>query len=357
MMKRTFTSLLAAAGAAWALRALRRQSSYSFAGRSVVITGSSRGLGLVLARVFAQEGAQLTILARDNRDLELAQQDLQARGADVLAIQCDVRDQGDVEDAIRHVIAHYGRIDVLVNNAGVIQSAPIEHMVVDDFQNALGTHLWGALYMMLAALPHMRQQGGGRIVNIASIGGKIAVPHLLPYSTSKFALVGLSDGMRAEVAKDGIKVTTVSPGLMRTGSHLNAQFKGQHAAEFTWFALADALPISSLDAQRAAQQIVEACRRGDPQLVVSIQAQIAVLANTVVPDVVARLMQLANRLLPQATTQEGDELKDGWASQSSLAPSVLTRLADQATVDNNGLRGHAPPASVATDGRAANTRT
>ena len=118
----------------------------------------------------------------------------------------------------------------------------------------------------------MRAQGGGRIVNISSVGGKVAVPHLVPYTTSKFALVGLSDGMRAELGRENIIVTTVCPGLMRTGSHLNALFKGKHAEEFTWFSIIDSLPISSIDARRAARQIIEACRRGDPQLLISIQA-------------------------------------------------------------------------------------
>jgi NAD(P)-dependent dehydrogenase (short-subunit alcohol dehydrogenase family) len=137
------------------------------------------------------------------------------RGAEVLAFPSDVRDRRQAQSAVARAIARYGRIDVLINNAGVIQSGPVEHLEVEDFEQAMAVHLWGPLYTMLAAIPHMRRQGGGRIVNIASIGGKVAVPHLLPYCTSKFALVGLSDGMRAELAKDNIRVTTVCPGLMR----------------------------------------------------------------------------------------------------------------------------------------------
>ena len=226
--KRALT-IAAGAGAVLALRALRSRATYDFRGKSVLITGGSRGLGLVLAREFAAEGARLTIVARDRVELEQARADLAARGAEVLAFACDVRDQADVQSAIERVVARYGSIDVLINNAGVIQAGPVEHMQVADFEDALNTHLWGPLYTMLAATPYMRRQGGGRIVNIASIGGKVAVPHLVPYTTSKFALVGLSDGMRAELARDNIIVTTVCPGLMRTGSHLNALFKGQHA--------------------------------------------------------------------------------------------------------------------------------
>jgi NAD(P)-dependent dehydrogenase (short-subunit alcohol dehydrogenase family) len=338
--KRALT-LAAGAGAVLALRALRSHATYDFRGKSVLITGGSRGLGLVLARELASEGARLTIVARDRAELEQARADLAARGAEVLAFTCDVRDQADVQSAIERAVARYGSIDVLINNAGVIQAGPVDHMRVADFEDALNTHLWGPLYAMLAAVPYMRQQGGGRVVNIASIGGKVAVPHLVPYTTSKFALVGLSDGMRAELARDNIIVTTVCPGLMRTGSHLNALFKGQHEQEFTWFSIVDSLPVSSIDARRAARQIIEACRRGDPQLLISIQAHAIVLLNAVFPGLSARALKLINRLLPEPTGSRGDETKTGWESQSR-PPSLLTRLSDRAAEENNGLHGHAP---------------
>jgi NAD(P)-dependent dehydrogenase (short-subunit alcohol dehydrogenase family) len=177
-----------------------------------------------------------------------------------------------------------------------------------------------------------------RIVNVSSIGGKIAVPHLVPYSASKFALTGLSDGLRAELAAEGIRVTTVCPGLIRTGSPLNAKFKGQHRGEFTWFALFDALPVMSIDAARAARQIIEACRYGDGDLVITPQARLAVVANAVAPSMVAWGMSLFNRLLPGPTNDvEGDQAKSGWQSPSRWAPSVLTRLSDRAAAHNNEL--------------------
>jgi NAD(P)-dependent dehydrogenase (short-subunit alcohol dehydrogenase family) len=339
--KRAF-AIAAGAGTVLALRALRSRTNYDFSGKSVLITGGSRGLGLVLARELAAEGARLTIVARDRVELEQARADLAARGAEVLAFACDVRDQADVASAIERVVARYGSIDVLVNNAGVIQAGPVAHMQVADFEDALNTHLWGPLYTMLAATPYMRRQGGGRVVNIASIGGKVAVPHLVPYTTSKFALVGLSDGMRAELARENIIITTVCPGLMRTGSHLNALFKGQHAEEFTWFSIIDSLPISSINAQRAARQIIEACRRGDPQLLISIQAQAIALLTAVFPNLSARALTLMNQLLPKPTGSNGDETRTGWESQSPLAPSLLTHLSDRAAEENNGLQGHAP---------------
>ena len=335
-------AMAAGAGAVLALRALRGRASYDFRDKSVLITGGSRGLGLVLARELAAQGARLTIIARDRVELEQARADLAGRGAEVLAFACDVRDQADVQSAITRVIARYSRIDVLINNAGVIQAGPVEHMQVADFEDALNTHLWGPLYTMLAATPHMRAQGGGRVVNISSIGGKLAVPHLVPYTTSKFALAGLSGGMRAELARDNITITTVYPGLMRTGSHLNALFKGRHAEEFTWFSIIDSLPISSIDARRAARQIIEACRRGDPQLIISIQAKTIALLTAVFPNLSARVLELMNQLLPKPAGSEGNATRTGWESQSRLAPSLLTQLSDRAAEENNGLHGHAP---------------
>jgi NAD(P)-dependent dehydrogenase (short-subunit alcohol dehydrogenase family) len=256
----------------------------------------------------------------------------------VFTVPCDVGQQYAAQDAIERVVQHYGRIDVLINNAGVIQVGPMEHMQLKDFYQAMAVHTWGPLYTMLAAVPYMRQQGGGRIVNIASIGGKVAVPHLLPYSTSKFALVGLSDGMRAELAKDGIAVTTVCPGLMRTGSHLNASFKGRHRQEFTWFALFDALPVTSIDVRRAARQILEACRYGDAQLIITVQARLLTVFSALCPEMMARGLQVVHRLLPQPAPPQGEVTKSGWESQSALAPSLLTRLADRAVVANNEQR-------------------
>lgn len=209
-------------------------------------------------------------------------------------------------------------------------------MTLDDFEAAMRTHFWGPLYAVRAALPHMKRQRGGRIVNIASIGGQVAAPHLVPYSASKHALVGLSDGMRAELAKDNIRVTTVSPWLMRTGSYRNVEVKGQHKRELAWFALGDSLPLLSLRAEDAARQILEACRRAAPQLVLAPYGKAAVAANALLPGVTAALMAGAAHFLP-GPVPGGSETKKGFQSASSLVPSVLTRLSDEAARENNQL--------------------
>lgn len=324
-------------------RALRRRPPIQLRDRVAVITGGSRGLGLLMARELAAEGARVAILARDPAELDFARRELTAIGGlRVLALPCDVGKEEEVRWAIEAAAERFGRLDILINNAGVIQVGPLEHMTVEDFEEAMRVHFWGPLYATLAALPHLRKQETARIVNIASIGGRIAIPHLLPYSASKFALVGLSDGLRSELAKEGIYVTTVCPGLMRTGSHVNARFKGKREEEFAWFAVGDSLPVTSMAGRRAARRILEACRYGEPTLTLTPQAKAAAIANTVAPNVVARLLELAVRLLPEPSPDgDGQEGRPGWQSTSRWVPSLLTRLADQAAVENNELRGAA----------------
>ena len=326
-------------GAFLAAHAWRRRSNYDFAAKSVVITGGSRGLGLVMARELADQGARLTLVARSDEELDRAVDDIRARQpfAEVLPVIGDVRNRHDAERAIAQAHERFGRIDVLINNAGIIQVGPSSHMTLADYQDAMDTHFWGPLYGILAVLPHMRNQGEGRIVNISSIGGRISVPHLVPYSASKFALVGLSDGLGYELARQNIHVTTVCPGLMRTGSPLNATFKGRHPKEFAWFAISDSLPLATISATRAARQILEACRRGDSELVITVQAKLAIIARTVAPELFASAMTVINGLLPPSTGADGDTTRLGRESQSEWAPSKLTEPTYRAALENNEM--------------------
>jgi NAD(P)-dependent dehydrogenase (short-subunit alcohol dehydrogenase family) len=272
--------------------------------------------------------------------LERANEELEARGrGEVMTIRCDVRRRADVRAAVDMILDRWRTVDVLINNAGIIQVGPLEHMDHEDFENAMATHFWGPLHLILEVTPVMRHRRFGRIVNISSIGGRIAVPHLAPYSASKFALVGLSDAVRAELDPYGIRVTTVAPGLMRTGSPVNAQFKGQHEAEYAWFKVASSLPGLTIAAERAADKILEACRYGDPALTITPQAKLAAAANNVMPAAVARAMMLITRALPQENGPVGNATKIGLQNEakSRWTPSLVTKLADTAAVANNEL--------------------
>lgn len=310
-----------------------QESRYSFQDKTVLITGGSRGLGLTLARQLVQQGARVAICARDQAELERAKAQLNESS---LTIRCDLTDQNQVEQMIQKVNQEFGHLDVLINNAGMIQVGPFETMTLEDYETAMKLHFWAPLYTTFAVLPLMRDRSSGRIVNISSIGGKISVPHLLPYSASKFALVGFSEGMRAELAKEGIKVTTVCPGLIRTGSPENAYFKGQHRAEYTWFTLSDSIPILSMSAEAVARKILAGCRRADSEIITSLPAIIGIRFHGLFPGLTSDLLSWVNRLLP-TSGGVGKESIIGKASHTPITSSFLTILTQRAARQNNQL--------------------
>ena len=334
-MAKDIVKLAAVAAGALVLKStLNHFFEFDLNGKTVLITGGSRGLGLVMAREFAREGARLVLCARDETELQQAQNDLEQSGAKVMIVPCDVTNKDSVTEMIERVNSRFGGVDVLVNNAGVIQVGPIEVMTPADFEMAMQAHFWGPLNTILAVLPSMRARKSGRIVNISSIGGKVSVPHLVPYSASKFALVGLSKGLRTELMKDGIKVTTVCPGLMRTGSPRNADFKGKHQLEYAWFSISDALPLLTVSAENAARQVVRACKRGQAELIISIPAKVAVLFESLFPEAMSQILAAVNQVLPGAGGV-GTETKKGRESTSAWSPSWLTLLSEEAAVRNN----------------------
>ena len=317
-------------------RAMRNRHGIEFRDRVIVITGGSRGLGLVIARQLAAEGARLVLLARDPEELARARAQLPA-DAEVMTLRCDVRRRADIRAAMDEVLGKWTAVDVLINNAGVVQVGPLEHMTHEDFENAMATHFWGPLHLMFELVPGMRHRGFGRIVNISSIGGRVALPHFAPYSASKFALVGYSDAVRAEVAKYGIRVTTVCPGLMRTGSAVNALMKGQHDAEFAWFGTLSSMPLVSINATRAAQKIVEAARRGAPHLTITPQARMAAILDRLMPNTFGRAMMTAAQALPRPAGLSGDEAWPGREARPAKLPRLATVLGDRAARRNNEL--------------------
>jgi short-subunit dehydrogenase len=308
--------LCAGTAAAVLVQGIGRRKARRLNGKVVLITGSSRGLGLAMAEEFGRRGAKLVLTARDPWQLERTRQSLVERGAvedaeQVLTIPADLRQEEEAKHMVEQATEHFGRIDVLVNNAGVITVGPVENQHVEDFHEVMESNFYSAVHCALAALPQMLKRRNGTIVNIASIGGKVAVPHMLPYTASKFATVGFSEGLHAELRAKGVHVLTVCPGLMRTGSHLGAQFGGDAAREYRWFSLAANLPGISTSAAAAARRIVRAVMAGETEIAITPQAVVTARLAQLAPEIVGLVMGTVNRLLPAAIAGEKQELQRG----------------------------------------------
>jgi short-subunit dehydrogenase len=239
------------------------------------------------------------LCARNRAELDRAAARLREAGAQVATLACDVTREESAGQLVGAARERYGRLDILINNAGIIQVGPALSTSPTDYEAAMATMAMAPVRLALAALPMMRAQGHGRIVTITSIGGKVSVPHLLPYSTAKFAAVGFSEGLRAELGRGPVTVTTVVPGLMRTGSHVRAEFAGRRKQEFTWFSLGASLPLVSMDAERAARQIVAGMAARRPEVVLTPAAQVVGRLASLAPEVTAPILHaMQSAVLP-----------------------------------------------------------
>ena len=326
---------------------LRRLRHHDLRGQVVLITGGTRGLGLALAREFGRQGARIVLCARDDAELTHAQAGLRAQGIEALALSCDVADARDVQRMIAEATERLGRVDVLVNNAGVIMTGAFSAQTAENFREAMDIMFWGMYNTTMASLPQMRARRSGHIVNVTSIGGKVSVPHLMPYSAAKFAATGFSEGLHAELAREGIHVLTVVPGLMRTGSFVNALFTGDHRAEYTWFSISDSLPFISMSASHAARRIVDATRRGEAEIILSPAARALATFHGVAPALTSRVMAVVNRFLP-GTGATSPARYSGWQSETALSDSPLTALSRKPIEDLNQIEPVQPGASATT---------
>lgn len=340
-------ALLGGGWAAYRLIASRR----SFAGQVVLVCGGSRGLGRALARVLAARGAHVAICGRDAVDLADAQRELEeiaaARGAggEIFADTCDLRDRDAVARFVARVATQLGPIDVVVANAATIEVGPVEVLGAHAFERAMDAIFWSSFNPVMAVLPSMRARGSGTVVFITSIGGRIGVPHLAPYSAAKFAEVGFSESLRAEVARDGVRVLTVVPGLMRTGSYAHARFAGDPEKEYVWFTAGATTPFVAMAPDRAAKRIVGAIARGDRELVFTLPAILARRLHGLAPSLVARLSEISGRFLPRAPAdpvllpEEGARVED--TSGSKVVGALAARGRAQGVPQGQWVEG--PP--------------
>jgi NAD(P)-dependent dehydrogenase (short-subunit alcohol dehydrogenase family) len=311
---------------AGALKRKRQSRLHSrFHGKVVLITGGSRGLGLALAEEFSAHGARLVLAARDAEELQRAKAQLleQSGGEaqEILTYPCDLRVPEEVDALIATATQAFGQIDILVNNAGIITAGPVEQQSRETFHDVMNTNFFASVYTVTAIMPQMLARRSGAIVNIASIGGKVAVPHMLPYSASKFAEVGFSQGLHAELRSRGIRVLTVCPWLMRTGSHLNALYTGDRAREYRWFSLLATTPGISVSARYAARRIVRGVLRNEAEIAISPMAILASRLGPLLPGLTARAMSASNYLLPSQIPGNEKPEKGAKSRELELLPA------------------------------------
>lgn len=315
--------------------------------QSVVITGGSRGLGLSLAKELVQEGALVTLLARDGEELQRARQILlkERPDAQVLLVPCDLTKAEDIKKAFEQVVGTWGKIDVLINNAGSMLVGPFDSQTKEDFEKLMELHLYSVMTAVQMALPYFRRRFQGHIVNICSLGGRLAIPHMLSYTASKFALAGYSQGLHTELAKEGLQVTTVFPTLVNTGSPLNASFKGDSEKEFRWFASMDAMPGIAMPADLVARRILKAVREGRSEVMIGRWGRYAWGASMFFPEIAAAKWAFVNRFfLPKGKStqaRKGSESKKLF--ESSLGRGFLR---DQAREAEQRFNQQAPTASA-----------
>ncbi len=270
-------------------------------GKVVLITGGSRGLGFALAQELGSRGARLALCARDENELEEACGRLANHGIEAAPFACDITKETELATLAPRVIGRFDTIDILINNAGMIKVGPLDSFDHSDFEYAMDAMFWAPVNLTFAVLPHMRQRKSGTIVNITSVGGRVSIPHLLPYCCAKFALVGFSTGLSTEVHSDKIHVLTVVPGLMRTGSYLNAEFTGAAKEEFAWFSLLGNLPGFSIAAEHAASSIRHALEQRRHTCTISLPAKLLIASEALLPEATRTVFELTSRaLLPDA---------------------------------------------------------
>lgn len=283
----------------------KKQPTFRFEGQKVFITGGSRGLGLAFARRLLHLGAQVFLVARDEKELSRAKEMLRSQfeASQVYVHPADVTDSQQLKGAIENALREMGGIDVLINNAGSILVGPFAAMEKVDFEAQMKLHLYSVIEAIQEVTPHFKAKGGGRILNVCSLGGKVGVPHMAPYDASKFALAGFAQGVRSELKLDNIFMTTAFPTVMRTGSPIQAVFKGNHEREFKIFETIDNLPLLSMSADAAAEKMLNALAEGRSEIILSIPAKIRLAFGIFMPETLDSLMSFATRFLPRGESR------------------------------------------------------
>jgi short-subunit dehydrogenase len=244
----------------------------------VIVTGASRGIGRATAREFARSGARVVLAARSVGALEGVRDEIRAGGGEAIAVEADVRDQGQVRGLVRQALDTWGRIDVLVNNAGVTHEGPLVEMTTDELREMIEVNLVGTIACTREVLPHFIASRRGHVVNVSSVLGKRGVPRQAVYAASKAAVLGLSEALRSELAPHGVTVTTICPSSTDTDMNRLVSANDHPAKQFV-----RKLFMSTPEA--VARRIVGATRRREREVVLSLPGRAVVVANKIVPGV------------------------------------------------------------------------
>ena len=236
-----------------------------------MLTGASRGLGAAMALEFARRGARLALLARDHTRLDEVAAQARNLGAETMVLTVDVRDTQALGNVVQRVVDQWGRLDVLANVAALTVECSVEDADRDTVRAILETNYLAPLALCQAALPQMRRQNFGRIINVSSILGKRATPFMGPYAASKAALNAITDALRVEISGSGIRVTLVCPGRLRGEGGSSSR-------------------LLTMSTEKAARRIVDCVERPRPELILTLAAKVLGWMSAVAPRSVDRIV-------------------------------------------------------------------
>ena len=244
-------------------------------GKVALITGASMGIGEAIAKVFAADGAKLALAARSLDKLEALARSLPTES---IAVRADISRPEEVRAMVAKTVEHFGRLDILVNNAAVGMYASVADMKPGQFEQLVATNWLAPVHAIQAAVPHMKKQGGGSIINISSVASKVALPWMGAYCSSKFALNALSNSLRMELKPEGIHVLTVCPGRVRTPFTENA---------YRDFATRPLYP-GGISAERVARATLRAMYRRKREIFIPADNRLFGLLRSLFPSLIDR---------------------------------------------------------------------
>ena len=269
---------------------LKQHSVSKFMSSTAFITGASQGIGKATALLFARNGYDLIITARTKDRLESVAEEIRSFGRQVIAISADVSNCSAVEALINLGLERFSTIDVLVNNAGICMTAPIEKTTIEDWETIINVNLWGYINTINLLLPHFIERKQGNIINVGSFGGKVPLPKMTAYCTSKHAITGLTETLRLELEPKGIHVSGIHPSVTNTSFLERAIFKDSDREQMKQLLSS---PLAS-QPEDVAKAIWDAVKHPQAEVIVG-SAKIPTILNRLFPGITQGMLQLANK--------------------------------------------------------------